>query len=75
MRLRPLGWELTMFLVAFNVLAVGLATDSESVVVASVLAMSAATPVVLVSFAIRLVVAIVAEQHRVKPARSLDHAY
>ena len=64
-----------MFLVAFNVLAVGLAIDSEPVVVASIVAMSAATPVVLLSFVIRLAVGVAAEQQRVKPVRSLDHAY
>lgn len=74
MRLRPLGWELTVFLVAFNVLAVGLAIGSESVVVASIVAMAAATPVVLLSFLVRLVVGIAAEQQRAKLVRSLDHA-
>lgn len=75
MRLRPLGWEFTMFLVAFNVLAVGLAIGSESVVVASIVAMAAATPVVLLSLLIRLAVGIAAEQQRAKLVRSLDHAY
>lgn len=74
MRLRPLGWELTVFLVAFNVLAVGLVIGSGSVVVASIVAMAAATPIVLLSLLIRLAVGIAAEQKRAMLVRSLDHA-
>ena len=65
MTLRPLGWELGLFLVLLGLTALGLLAGSGTVVAAALHGCAIATPLILVSFVVRLVAGMVREsRHR-----------
>lgn len=61
MTLRPLGWELGLFLVLVGLTALGLLAGSETVVASVLYGCAIATPLILVSFVVRLVAGMVQE--------------
>lgn len=71
MRLRPLGWELILFLVVLGILVGGLATGSTALIGVSIVACAVAAPVVIVSFVVRLVAGILDDARRRRVFRAL----
>lgn len=71
MRLRPLGWELSLFLLTLGLVGVGLATSSTPLVIIALTVCAVAAPLVIVSFFVRLAAGIVDEDRRRRLRRSL----
>jgi len=70
-RLRPLGWELGLFLLALGLVGAGIVTGAQSLSMAAVVLCGVAAPVVIVSFFVRLAAAIIDESRRRRLLRRL----
>ena len=64
MKLRLLGWELGLFLVLLGLTAAGLLVGSETLVLAASYGCAVVAPLILVSFAVRLLAGMIAEWRR-----------
>lgn len=69
MMIRPLGWELALFLVLLATAATGILLDMQAVVIAASLGCAIATPLVLISLVARFVAAILDESRRHRTLR------
>ena len=71
MRLRPLGWELVFLFAVIGVVLVGIVVDSTLIVSVAMVAVVVATPVVIVSFVVRLIAGILDDQLRRRVLRAV----
>jgi uncharacterized membrane protein len=71
MRLRAFGWELAFLFPVVGFVLVGILAGSTLIVSVAMIAVVVATPVVMVSFVVRLIAGILDEQRRRRLVRAL----
>ena len=69
MRLRPLGWELSLFLVLLGLMGVAVATDQPPLITVVLHVCAVAAPLVVVGLVVRLVAGILDEDRRRRQRR------